>query len=211
MRPRFGAMIRRAAMSCCTARRRARVMLLLLRLASSLAACPYKHKHARNLEITAAEHATISAAFLAGTPAPAASHPFEIGNVYPHDIMSCPGGAALTTAHMDSALYDFVSASVVSLFDNHPTECTSAVCPRADLVGCVVRFVGHDLMDYRSSGGVSSGGADGCVAFADVDNVLVGPGSNPPLGGDESVCEECHRQSRRSFARCVDSVALRAA
>lgn len=37
---------------------------------------------------------------------------------------------------------------------------------------CLVRLAGHDFMDFRvnEADGSSTGGADGCVNFADADN-----------------------------------------
>ena len=43
--------------------------------------------------------------------------------------------------------------------------------PQATFAGCVIRFAGHDFMDFREDDtGVTSGGSDGCVNFVDPDN-----------------------------------------
>jgi len=47
-------------------------------------------------------------------------------------------------------------------------ECDDQGCPKGDFAGCLVRLVGHDFMDFEPSSG--SGGADGCIDFADPDN-----------------------------------------
>ena len=51
-------------------------MLLLVLTATSI--CPYA-KHARKLEISAAEHAAAVTAFLSGTAVPAVDHPYGTG------------------------------------------------------------------------------------------------------------------------------------
>jgi len=48
-------------------------------------------------------------------------------------------------------------------------QCNDRGCPRGDFAGCLVRLVGHDFMDFDPSTGL--GGADGCIDFADPDNM----------------------------------------
>lgn len=48
---------------------------------------------------------------------------------------------------------------------------------RERMAGCLARFAGHDLMDFRlkPAAGATAGGADGCVNFADGSNDGIRP------------------------------------
>jgi len=48
-------------------------------------------------------------------------------------------------------------------------QCNDQGCPKGDFAGCLVRLVGHDFMDFDPRSGL--GGADGCIDFADPDNL----------------------------------------
>lgn len=74
--------------------------------------------------------------------------------------------------------YQRVMDKVAQLFETLPDECTVTDCARADFVGCVLRFAGHDLMDFDPE--TKTGGSDGCLAFSDPDNA----GLMPCLAGD---------------------------
>ncbi len=137
--------------------------------------------------------------------------PYEGSNppLYPHDVMSCPTEPVLTTPFMDEALYDEVVGAVVGLLNGLPAACDADLCPRADFVGCVVRFVGHDLMDFRvddwaayaSTGGGTLGGVDACLAFDDADNR--GLSSCLASGGTslaQAYAQVCDRVSLADFA-----------
>ena len=63
--------------------------------------------------------------------------------------MTCSTGAVETTPFLDEAMYDTIAASVIATYNSLPGGCTADVCPRADFAGCIVRFVGHDIMDFR--------------------------------------------------------------
>lgn len=97
---------------------------------------------------------------------------------YPVDYVTCTGTPVTTTPHMDEALYDEVAENVVALYESFDATCNSSYCPRADFAGCVVRFAGHDLMDFRihdttmwhAGIGGTTGGSDGCILFDDADN-----------------------------------------
>ena len=149
---------------------------------------------------------SLATALLDGTSIASSAGPYESGTLYPHDIMTCPGGAAvLTTPFMDEALYDEVATAVVALLNSLSTTCEATVCPRADFLGCVVRYAGHDLMDFRitdaaefaRSGGGTVGGSDGCVAFDDLDNRGL---SSCLASGDVSLAT--------AFAQFCDRVSL---
>ena len=45
---------------------------------------------------------------------------------------------------------------------------------RADFVGCLLRFAGHDFMDFRVNN-KNPGGSDGCMHFDDPDNADLKP------------------------------------
>jgi len=45
---------------------------------------------------------------------------------------------------------------------------------RADFVGCLLRFAGHDFMDFRKNE-ANQGGSDGCMHFDDPDNAGLKP------------------------------------
>ena len=172
---------------------------------------------ARKLSETPAtrpEHDALKAAFLSGTPIDAIPGPYEGSDppLYPHDVMSCPTTSVLTTPFMDEALYDEVVGAVVGLLNgvDFPAACgRRRRCPRADFVGCVVRFVGHDLMDFRvddwaayaATGGGTLGGVDACLAFDDADNR--GLSSCLASGGTslaQAYAQVCDRVSLADFA-----------
>ena len=169
---------------------------------------------ARKLSETPAtrpEHDALKAAFLSGTPIDAIPGPYEGSDppLYPHDVMSCPTTPVLTTPFMDEALYDEVVGAVVGLLNGLPAACDADLCPRADFVGCVVRFVGHDLMDFRvddwaayaATGGGTLGGVDACLAFDDADNR--GLSSCLASGGTslaQAYAQVCDRVSLADFA-----------
>ena len=76
---------------------------------------------------------------------------------------SCPSGAATVTQYMDEALYDQVATATAAVYDDHSDMCMPDNCPRAEFIGCVVRFPGHDLLGSATEGfGAQFGGADGC-------------------------------------------------
>lgn len=71
----------------------------------------------------------------------------------------------VTTACMTTQDYDRVADRVVDIHTS--INATQG----ADLAGCLIRFVGHDAMDYDPSpSSMTWGGVDGCVNFNDPDN-----------------------------------------
>lgn len=141
----------------------------------ALGACPYSGRRLQQ-EDNVRE---ITNAMLAGTPIAHRPGIYEGQAVFPHDVLTCPTSAAATTLAMTAADYDDIAAAVIASKNALPATCTPDDCPRADFVGCVVRFIGHDLMDFRitdrasyaaGAGGASTGGVDGCVSFDDPDN-----------------------------------------
>ena len=76
---------------------------------------------------------------------------------------SCPSGAATVTQYMDEAVYDQVATATAAVYADHSDTCMPDNCPRAEFIGCVVRFPGHDLLGSATDGfGGQFGGADGC-------------------------------------------------
>lgn len=55
-----------------------------------------------------------------------------------------------------------------SLHDVLSQTCTADDCEKGDFAGCVLRLVGHDLMDYDPV--TMEGGTDACINFEDPDN-----------------------------------------
>ena len=43
-------------------------------------------------------------------------------------------------------MYDAAAASVVAVYDSLPAGCSADICPRADFVDCIVRFVVHTVL-----------------------------------------------------------------
>lgn len=71
---------------------------------------------------------------------------------------------------MTAANYEAIVRDVNSKYESVADTIADNTNPRAKFAACIVRTVGHDFMDYRNSNGAESGGADGCMAFADADN-----------------------------------------
>lgn len=78
---------------------------------------------------------------------------------------------AIATQCMSQDDYDDIADKVVGLYNS------LTFTQGADLSGCLVRFVGHDIMDYNpnpkpipDTSLYTWGGADGCINFNDPDN-----------------------------------------
>jgi hypothetical protein len=97
---------------------------------------------------------------------------------YPKDIFTCTANAGTTgigipttTNDFDQDKYSEIFDDVVALYDTVDDTATANNNPRAKFAGCIVRTGGHDFMDFRIAvDGTTSGGADGCIDFADADN-----------------------------------------
>jgi len=57
---------------------------------------------------------------------------------------------------------------LADLRDKSHNVCTATDCMMGDWAGCVLRLVGHDLMDYDPT--TQEGGNDACIDFEDPDN-----------------------------------------
>jgi len=104
---------------------------------------------------------------------------------FPFDIIgSCNGKESIprtSCSTLKEDTYERVAAKVWQLWEGLPDDCTVEKCPQADFVGCVLRFAGHDFMDFDPF--QKMGGSDGCLDFKDPDNAglmpcLVGAGEH---------------------------------
>jgi hypothetical protein len=68
----------------------------------------------------------------------------------------------MKTTNFTSSDYMLVAGAVFDHYDQ--------VNDKDAFAACGVRLAGHDFMDFRRSGNSTTGGADGCVNFADKDN-----------------------------------------
>jgi hypothetical protein len=84
----------------------------------------------------------------------------------PYYMMKCPGTQALETVSMTCKDYDLIAYTINSLYSQLDTTCTADYCPQADWAGCILRFAGHDFMDYKDG----TGGSDGCIDLSIDDN-----------------------------------------
>ena len=103
---------------------------------------------------------------LAPAPAPALLHPAE--------LLTCHAGqAAEETTGKSGDEMKKLSRQICDAVILHQgclgNQCNDKGCPKGGFVGCLVRLVGHDFMDFKPSSG--SCGADGCIDFADPDNL----------------------------------------
>jgi len=94
---------------------------------------------------------------------------------YPSDIFTCSArstglGIPQTVSSADMDTYKAIVADVIAKYEAVSDTVTDNSNPRAKFAGCLVRTAGHDFMDFRKSNGSSTGGADGCMYFADGDN-----------------------------------------
>jgi len=90
----------------------------------------------------------------------------------PSELFTCSSGTTSSVRTPDSfsiETYESIVSDVLARYE----ELADSAIPWAQktFAGCVVRFAGHDFMDFREDdNGVTSGGSDGCVNFADPDN-----------------------------------------
>ena len=85
----------------------------------------------------------------------------------------------LTTQELTTADYDTIVNAVTNKFESIVDNFKSPD-PRDGrdhhIIGCIVRFVGHDFMDYRTAAnnpdgsGKERGGSDACMDLDDDDN-----------------------------------------
>ena len=95
------------------------------------------------------------------------------GARYPSEILKCPGTAVMKTdvnAFGDDE-YEAVVHDVLDQYEElkNTNDPDGGVSDEARMAGCLLRFAGHDLMDYRV-GEEHIGGSDGCIDFSTGDN-----------------------------------------
>lgn len=100
-----------------------------------------------------------------GLSAFSASQGPSMGPVFPARLMA-EGVLETVPEARTPEKYKFIAEAVTALVDKLPSTCNNQACPQGEFTGCVLRMAGHDFMDWDGS----SGGADGCVDFADPDN-----------------------------------------
>jgi hypothetical protein len=94
---------------------------------------------------------------------------------YPSDIFTCSArstgfGIPTTKSSIGIDTYKAIVSDVITKYEAVSDAVSDNSNPRAKFAGCLVRTAGHDFMDYRYADGASTGGADGCMYFADGDN-----------------------------------------
>lgn len=74
--------------------------------------------------------------------------------------------------HFGDDQYAAVVKDILAQYEEHMKEKTPAgeVSKGARMAGSLLRFAGHDLMDYRVHDKVNTGGSDGCMDFSTGDN-----------------------------------------
>ena len=70
---------------------------------------------------------------------------------------------------MDKSLYEDIVKATIAIYEEVDATVSTEENPRSQFVGCLLRFAGHDLMDFRV-GEDNIGGSDGCIHFDDEDN-----------------------------------------
>jgi len=111
------------------------------------------------------------------TDAPVTAPPLPTGapvlnENFPAGLLRCDGGTPAVKTSCSANLQQ-LNADIREAVKNHhhslPEVCDDNTCPRGDFAGCLVRLVGHDIMDFN--GAQNTGGADGCIDFVDPDNL----------------------------------------
>lgn len=100
-------------------------------------------------------------------------------------------------------LYDNVASSINnSLIALLALPCNGASCPSADVSGCILRFAGHDFMDFLGTHD-EQGGSDGCVDLDHPDNAgllkCFGPGGECGFSIAEHYAPFCGKLSLADF------------
>jgi len=93
----------------------------------------------------------------------------EVVELQSPSVPVAPGIPKTTTATGTLALYDTIIHEVDQLIHSLPDRCDHLECPRGEFAACLLRFTGHDFMDF-SGAPEELGGSDGCVDFKDPDN-----------------------------------------
>ena len=84
--------------------------------------------------------------------------------------MTDGSGISTTDSSANEETYKNIVADIVQKYEAITDAVQDNSNPRAKFAACLVRFAGHDFMDFRIDSTSTSGGADGCMAFSDGDN-----------------------------------------
>jgi len=126
-------------------------------------------------------------------PVPAPSELLvELVDSYPSEVLKCPVEPAIRTQSLTGAEYEAASASVVALYNQRLSS-----DQKRDFAGCILRYVGHDLMDYRL--GQAIGGVDACINLADTDNRGLSDCLTGTLGLQAAYMRHCSTVSLADF------------
>lgn len=113
-------------------------------------------------------------------------------------MFNCPTAAVMKT-DVDTFGDEEYEAVVKSVLDQYEeltktTTLAGQVTDEARMAGCLLRFAGHDLMDYRK-GEANGGGSDGCIDFST---------------GDNAGLESCLKSAKipEAYAKHCDKVSL---
>jgi len=88
---------------------------------------------------------------------------------YPSELFTCPtGGVTKTPSGFNQDQYEAIFNSIVEQFETVDPTIKDNHNKRANYAGCLVRFAGHDFMDFRT--GAGRGGSDACIDFTEADN-----------------------------------------
>jgi len=102
------------------------------------------------------------------------SNTAEATKRFPSEVLTCPAeGVIKTPAGFTSAQYEKIFNSVVEQYETVDPTIKDNYNKRANFAGCLVRFAGHDFMDYRT--GAGRGGSDACIDFTEDDNAGLQP------------------------------------
>lgn len=75
------------------------------------------------------------------------------------------------------------------------------------MAACLLRFAGHDLMDYRKDDKTGPGGSDGCIDMLDGDNAGLQK-CMMDAGIPEAYAQHCHYVSLADFTVIAAEAAM---
>jgi len=116
-------------------------------------------------------------------------------------LLACEAGpAAESTEEMSVEQYDGVVQNIHESLGSLSASCNRNSCERGEFAACILRFAGHDFMDYKNG----TGGSDGCLNFAETDNMglascLTSGVGNPPQLLSSSYAKVCTNISFADF------------
>jgi len=104
-------------------------------------------------------------------PTPVPTPEPTLSEDYPAGLLTCNAGREALQTSCSANLLRLnieIRAAVKKHHAALSERCDDISCPRGDFAGCLVRLVGHDIMDFDRE--KNTGGADGCINFQDDDN-----------------------------------------